>query len=436
MVAASRTSVAGSHEIYAHNAPSPIANSHDPNDAFTHSSGALASNSSQTVDFTVPYIRGPGDRPSIGFGSLDILVTCATGIQDALGQQLGALNVYMRLGNNTQLGGLGAASFYSHETVSLTLLAGANGLPDTTDTDYFDDGVVAHEFHHFVENTISHSQSRGGAHCGAPLEPNFSWSEGQSTGFGNLLLGTSWYIDTTGTSGGLLFEMDIENVMGFIPDPPGIGGELTVAELIWDLGDGGTGPADMDGDVAAVPLSELYGAFTDYNRCTDAPYIADFIDRLVNDYPSLSEADASTLMVSPENQGISYPPTGSDVWPGTIGFGESRTGSVDAVSIGDECTKSPCRGLESTAWYQLTVPTARSVTIRLRVTAAGTSNSDIDLYLSLNQAVNTVLASSTNPGTNDESITRDLEAGTYMIRVEANCGGVGNDGMYELTVDG
>ena len=216
----------------------------------------------------------------------------------------------------------------------------------------------------------------------------------------------------------------------------GIGGELTVAELIWDLGDGGSGPADMDGDVAAVPFSELYGAFTDYNRCTDAPYIVDFIDRLVNDYPSLSEADASTLMVSPENQGISYPPTGSDVWPGTIGFGESRTGSLDAVSIGDECTKSPCRGLESTAWYQLTVPTARSVTIRLRVTAAGTSNSDLDLFLTLNQAVNTVLASSTNPGTNDESITRDLEAGTYMIRVEANCGGAGNDGMYELTVDG
>ena len=41
---------------------------------------------------------------------------------------------------------------------TFTILGGSAGNLDTTDTDYFDDGVIAHEFGHFVEFNMSASR--------------------------------------------------------------------------------------------------------------------------------------------------------------------------------------------------------------------------------------------------------------------------------------
>ena len=163
----SRTSASPSHDITVHRADPPFSFSHSQNDVFCRASAGFTAQS-RTVDLTVPYGNDPVDRPSIGFGVLDVLAGQADVVQAAIGASLPELHAYTRIGNNAAIF---KTSFYSASTGSIAILGGAAGLPDTTDTDYFDDSVLAHEFHHFVDRAISHSWSRGGAHGGQDLEP-------------------------------------------------------------------------------------------------------------------------------------------------------------------------------------------------------------------------------------------------------------------------
>ena len=197
-----------SRNLTAHDAIAPTFNAHSELNVFFYASGSFSA-ASQVVDFTVPYTACPPNRPSIGFGLLDTAITCWDRAAAASGTSLEAVHLYTRTGNNALLGNV---SFYSHTARAISLLGGAAGLLDNSDTDYFDDAVVAHEFSHFADKVLAHSMSRGGAHGGELLEPNFSWSEGSATGFGCLLLSSPDYIDTTSTIGQLLFRMSAENV--------------------------------------------------------------------------------------------------------------------------------------------------------------------------------------------------------------------------------
>ncbi len=425
----SRTLEDPAREILVHEADPPFVNAHSETDVFAYASGPIASNASATVDLTVPYGGGPANRPGIGFGLLDTAITCWDGITAELGGVLPPAHIYSRIGNNAALS---SSSYYAPGSNSMAILGGAAGNPDNSDTDYFDDPVVAHEFGHFVENSISHTLTRGGFHGGEPLEPGFAWSEGFATGLGCLLLGQPDYVDSVTTAGAALFAFDIEDVTSF--DPPGIGGEFTVAEIVWDLADGGAGPADVDGDAAAVPLQELLTAYVSFNKGLDAPYLGLFLDRITGaPGASINVPTMTALLSGPptENQGVTYPLTGTDIWPRTIGFGGSDAGTVDSLP---GLSKNQCRGITSSAWYQITLPTAAVVTINLTSTPI-IGNGDLDLFLFPNSNVQTPIASSASGGAAPESINASLNAGTYILIVEAYCGGGGTRASYNLTVN-
>ncbi len=251
----SRTNLDVLRRIAVHDALPPSGEVHAETDNFRYASAAFASTTAGPVDVVVPYGAGTYDRPSIGFGLLDTLVTCTESVRTTTGRFLPVCHAYTQLGNNGATG----TSYYVVEARALTFLGGAAGQLDTTDTDYFDDAVVAHEFGHFLEFNLAHTLTRAGPHAGQELEPNFSWSEGQATGFGCLCRGTPSYIDTWGTNGnGTLIQASAENWPQTVR---GIGGEETVAELVWDLGDGLDGIPDTDGDVARVGRGSLFDAF-------------------------------------------------------------------------------------------------------------------------------------------------------------------------------
>ena len=63
------------------------------------------------------------------------------------------------------------------------------------------------------------------------------------------------------------------------------------------------------------------------------------------------------------------------------------------------------------------------------------SGDDIDLFLHTNEDVFTPLSSSTNVGAAPESLNANLGPGTYIIRVVADCVGVGNRASYVLGVN-
>ena len=422
--ALSRTLADPLRDVFVHEADPPYVDTHSEINVFQYASAPFTA-ATTTKGFTVPYTGGPSNRPAIGFGLLDTLLTCWDEARAALGPILPRCHAYTRLGNNFTLG---QTSYYSPSARALAFLGGSSGLPDNSDTDYFDDAVVAHEFMHFLNRTIGYSMSRGGAHSGDLLEPNFAWSEGLATGFGCLLLRDPNYIDTTTTSGSLLFRWDIEDITAGQSDNDTIADEASVSEIVYDLGDGGGGPLDGDGDGVSVPYSTLFSALGSMDPQTDAPYLGLFLDRVVA-ASSLSTTDmANFLMGPPENQQISYPLAGSDVWPAAIGIGGLATGTCDAT------VPNPCRGYLASRWFTLTLTSAQVVNIDLTITPiAGTPN-DLDLYLTPNSDVNYNLASSTNTGSNPESISISLTAGTYLIRVEADCGALNRAG-FTLTVN-
>jgi hypothetical protein len=375
------------------------------------------------VDLTVPYTpAGESNRPSIGFGVLDALVTPSESVRTATGVVPPLCHAYANLGNNGAVG----TTYYSAGTAAITVLSGAAGNLDGSDTDYFDDPVLAHEYGHFVEFVLAHSLNRGGSHGGEDLEPNFAWSEGQATGFGCVSRGDPVYRDSVGTFGNSVGSFSVENTPQSVR---GIGSEQTIQELVWDLADGAPGIPDTDGDGVVAALADLYGALFTFSPATDGPYLGLFLDRLVA--AGFSSGAIGGLLVSPENQQVSWPLAGSDIWPVALAFPGNASGVADSLPGPDV---NPCRGRLASVWYRLVLAAPAVISLSLDVQPIMGFGANLDLYLLDNLGLE--IRASETPGSADEVISAvSLAAGSYLVRVEANCAGAGNRANFLLTVN-
>lgn len=80
-------------------------------------------------------------------------------------------------------------SYYSSSNKSLYILGKSN-----SDTDEYDSGVIAHEFGHYVEDTVFRSDSIGGSHSsGQRLDPRLAFGEGYGNAFGSIVRNDSIY---------------------------------------------------------------------------------------------------------------------------------------------------------------------------------------------------------------------------------------------------
>ena len=132
-------------------------------------------------------------------------------------------------------------------------------------------------------------------------------------------------------------------------------------------------------------------------------------------------------MVTPENQQISYPLVGDDVWPIPLSAPGTATGTCDAT------TGNRCRGLAASRWYGFTLASTQTLTFHLEIHDIAGSGDDLNLYLL--RASGTTIGSSFNATSAPEQIGPiQLEAGTYLVRVEGRCLGAGNKADYTLTV--
>lgn len=435
VVAFSRTLNDGARDVFVHNALPPPTATHSTADAFSFVSGAFLGQGNPVVNFTVPYNPGTNDRPSIGFAVLDTVVTCWDKVAATPGVPLmPRVDTYTSLGNNFNLFG---ASFYDPGRQLLAILGGASGNLDNSDTDYFDESVVAHEFHHYVENRLAYAMTRGGFHSLSQLLfPAFAWSEGVASALGNLCIGTPDYVDSNGTSGGLFTQFDVDIIGG--AHPVGIGSEATVVEVVYDLGDGGLGnPADTDTDNVGLPITDLYQALLTFSPATDAPYIGLFLDRLVGLSPGLSAIDVTTLLAGTggdaHSQAISYPLTGPDVWPIPMAVPGIDNGTADSTFA---VNKNQCNGIDSVIFYRLSIGAPQTVTINLTMTPTS-GDGNLNLFLSANATPFVSLAQSINTGSTAEQIGPiALAAGEYIIRVEASgCTGAGVAATYTLSTN-
>jgi hypothetical protein len=125
-----------------------------------------------------------------------------------------------------------------------------------TDTDEFDQHVLAHEFNHYVEDQLSRDDSPGGDHSiGEPLDPRVAFSEGFANAFSGMVLNDPHYRDSFGASQANDFGFDLESNVAAEPgERLGWFNERSIQSIAWDLFDGSPGEAN---DTISIPFSAM-----------------------------------------------------------------------------------------------------------------------------------------------------------------------------------
>jgi hypothetical protein len=155
------------------------------------------------------------------------------------------LDVFWSINNTATVGaerdidaGELGTSFYNGDS-SLFLLG-----KDGVDTEEFDGHVIAHEWGHYFEDTMSRSDSIGGTHAiGDLLDMRVAFGEGFATAFSGMALDSPDYCDTLGPAQGNGFLIDIEEQAG---GTPGWFNETSVMKFVYDLWDTDVDNADTD----------------------------------------------------------------------------------------------------------------------------------------------------------------------------------------------
>lgn len=110
--------------------------------------------------------------------------------------QFGTLSLLWSVDNGEESGALSegkiGSAFFNPDARAIYLRGDAD-----SNTDEFDEMVIAHEFGHFLTHTFSRSDSIGGEHdLSQNLDPRLAFDEGWATAFAGLALGTPYYRDS------------------------------------------------------------------------------------------------------------------------------------------------------------------------------------------------------------------------------------------------
>jgi len=166
-----------------------------------------------------------------------------------------------------------------------------------TDTDEFDQHIVAHEFQHFLEDAVSRADSIGGVHAvDERLDMRLAFSEGFANAFSAMALDDPLYRDSYGTAQGSDFNFDIERDTF---STPGWYSEASIHRIVWDLFDATNDAADSDGvTIGYGPMFDVFRAElrSEVPLVSLFPFITAIKQRL-----SAIEADAVDTRVAAES---------------------------------------------------------------------------------------------------------------------------------------
>jgi hypothetical protein len=197
-----------------------------------------------------------GDRSAAPFAVLDAIYR---GMLLVLAEEPGLnfepLDVFWSVNNTAAEGEIDdgdiGTSFYRSD--NRMFLLGMEGV----DTEEFDHHVIVHEWGHYFEDTLSRSDSIGGAHSlGDRLDMRVAFGEGWATAYSGMALESPDYCDTF-WSGDRMAGFRI-NIDGPSVGDPGWFNETSILVMLYDLWD--SGAADDDGD--SIGFGQIYDVMT------------------------------------------------------------------------------------------------------------------------------------------------------------------------------
>lgn len=384
-----------------------------------------------------------GDRPAAVFHILDSALDVSEAVRAATGFPPPLVTLFW---NATSTFG----SFFAPDVPgfgpSVFLLGGDSALDNSDDQD---PSVIRHEYGHAITAALSLDSSRGGAHGpDDTLYPSLAYSEGLANFFSAAVAGVAALVDSAAPRAGVpaLFLLNLEDrrlSSDAITAARGIRSEFTVGEVLWDLVDGTEGRADADFDGVALPLAAFFNAYTGLRGEAVYASLIDLLQSLVNTGVAPA-ATVTALLAAPENQQLSFPPVGADIFPARLTLPASVTDTCQTRGLDDPTSD----GVDvSSRFFQFTLGAAAPVTLRMTLLggAAGTSATSTNIDLVLRNLDNTLardtagntLTLEPGPQAAVELAAGTLAAGAYIVEITGRpsdaAGNFVNDDTADVT---
>ncbi len=281
-----------------------------------------------------------------------------------------------------------------------------------SDSDEFDQHVIAHEWGHYYQDSFSRDDSLGGQHTlSERLDLRVAFSEGWGNAFAAMVKGDPVYRDSFGANGASGFSINVESNAA---NPSGWFNEASVQSIVWDAFD-----SAADGqDSVSLGFGPIHAAMRGPLRASSA-FTSAF--SLLNALRAANPSQATGLNTLATAQLIA---AGSD----DFGSGETNNGGdarnlpvfalMTAGLTRQVCSSLP--GNSNTATYNklgnrrfLRFTIALSGTVSL-VARNGPIGSDPDMVVYA-AGVERGRAEGTASGT--ETLTLSLAAGSYVAEI-------------------
>lgn len=376
------------------------------------------------------------DDPSGMSGALHILDTVIRGMDAAVAWtdvRLPPVFAYWGRGVTT------VWSFYRGERpagsgrYAVELMGGERGRFNTTDADDHDEAIVLHELGHYVFDRVSSDSSSGGMHPGGVLiDPGLAWEEGRATWFAAAVQGEPFYRDTIGREPQGSLRVN-ENIETDVSGPMGLGSEVGVSKVLWDLTDGVQGLADADNDgVSLGPRAVMQAMMAISAEPGAFPSLPLLLRELVKT-GQVERSQMHRLLAAAQQPPALLPDNDDMPWPFDLAVPGTHSGKIDGVT--DPAPSGghahPENGLDAMRTYRVHVTRPGFLVARLTILGSGrgADHQDLDLELRDIRARRIAASSGEQPV---ESVGRVVQPGYYILYVRD--GGRGNQVSYELNV--
>jgi len=311
----------------------------------------------------------------------------------------------------------------SHYTNNTLYILGA----ENSDTDEFDDHVIAHEWGHYLEDNLSRADSIGGSHSnGNLLDMRIALGEGFGNAFSGMVTSDSQYSDSYGTNQSNGFGFDLEendNVN------PGWYSEGSIQSILYDLYD----TADDDADTVSLGFSAIYEALTSDDYINQSSQTSIF--SLIHSIKTLNASSATAIdtlvtaqtSTTDDNLGIDVIADNYGSTETHLGFENTLVENAPYKKITDDgvavevCSNKTAsqysNGLGVRQLMRLQVASAGNHTIAVNYSRGEnieTEASDPDFRLYLN---NTFIGASEEENASTESAIAELETDEYILEV-------------------
>jgi PKD domain len=314
-----------------------------------------------------------------------------------------------------------------------------------TDTDEFDEHVVAHEFGHYIEQNFSRADNIGGSHgLGDKLDIRVAFGEGFGYAFAAIVLNDPDARDSYADNGTLRSSgFNIEDNPPAPSDPTGSwASESSVWSILYDLYDGGA----EAGDQVALGFTPIWNVLTGPQRTTPAfTSVFSFMTSLKAAQPA-DDANMNTLLAA---QNIVA--AGMDIWGSTETNLPAGTNSVPSAAALPLYTVATVNGgpvvmrtvndagtgnkLGNHRYVRFNNASQRNVTITL---ATSNPNASPDPDFLVWSGLSFIGASTSAPPGPEVRTFTNLPAGNYVIDAYDCANGCnpaeGTAGDYDLTV--